>query len=391
MNPSGRLLIGNLDGERELARIGSGLEPPTLPVAVLERLAILGSLLRVHADDGDRLWLPRDPGPRVYEALPELSRPEIVSDSLEKLPGGNSPGELLVWIDTPATDRLRDFSHGRGAISLEVNSRQSDLEIAERLGVRMPGVRLVESPEELRKHLRTFSSNPAWTGEWVLKPRFSAAGRWQHRGTGGELDADVAAQVRKKIEKQFGAMVFEPWQERVSDHGGLLTVGYRGAVTLEGLHRQVVDRKGLVRALEFEIDTGVDTPLDVGGEDGDLRPAELEHFLEVLSRVGRILGECGYRGPVSVDAWKYRTRDGKIRLNPLGEINARQSLGRLGRDLAKVLVERGRLPASGRVRFFPGGISEPLLTPWKTLDLVPGRPGERAPVSLAWRDPRDSG
>ncbi|MEM7233786.1 MAG: hypothetical protein AAF517_16540 [Planctomycetota bacterium] len=55
-------------------------------------------------------------------------------------------------------------------------------------------------------------------------------------------------------------------------------------------------------------------------------------------RVGRLLFDAGYRGPISIDSWMYLDAGCRARLRTLGEINARLSFGFVARALAELLV-----------------------------------------------------
>ena len=92
----------------------------------------------------------------------------------------------------------------------------------------------------------------------------------------------------------------------------------------------------------------------------------------------RALLEAGYRGAAAIDAWTYRAPDGELRLQALGEINARYSFGAVARAWADDLKEeeiipwestvrlclgRGEIPGTSRFPLLLPGVDDPTLAP----------------------------
>jgi hypothetical protein len=131
------------------------------------------------------------------------------------------------------------------------------------------------------------------------------------------------------VERLFdlhGPLLFEPWMDRIADFGcsALLTPSELRVV---GFHRQVVDRRGQFAAIELP------------GEVPDR-----ERMEEVLEGVARALRRAGYVGPFGIDAWQYRTPEGRLAFHPLGEVNARMTFGLVAWTMAERLgLERLRL------------------------------------------------
>jgi hypothetical protein len=59
----------------------------------------------------------------------------------------------------------------------------------------------------------------------------------------------------------------------------------------------------------------------------DLSSAQASRLSERAEEVAAALLGAGYFGPFGLDAYLFRTRSGGIELNPLGELNARYSMG----------------------------------------------------------------
>jgi hypothetical protein len=419
-----RLLLGNLDGEADLAldlpaaqpaapaspETPAGSATPAAPAApesggrrlrrswtaqAAAAASAAASLLRALARPGDQLWLPASPALLAAErfaSLPGVPRPEIVAGP----PGRLRPaGELLAWCETAAVQALRARQGERprqpvarqpapglggplhevvwrlprplAAVVAATHHRAFCLQVRRELDCELRGARMVDSYAALAAHLEALAAGadlpaaPArgerpgargdgaapgagFSGSWVVKAPLSAAGRWRaiHRH---DLAPDELAQpgFRRRVENLFarhGALLFEPWMEREADFGAaglLLPDGVRWV----SFHRQRVDVHGQVTGLD--LDAG--PPDGAGGAAGDLivdgmARAELAVWQEALDGVAGALARAGYVGPFGVDAWRFRGRDGRSRLLPVGEINARLTLGLL----ARALVDRLRGP-----------------------------------------------
>lgn len=354
---SGRRLVANLFFESELAGTRS---TPTRKA--LERAAAYGSLMRVFAQEGDRLWLP---APLDPARMPEVSGlPEVVLESgtlsslspcAETLAWGESPAvaALRVSISPEPTDRrAAPTSVARRAVFAEsgdlaealwaippappsvaarVHHRAFALEVATSLGVALPGAAMLDSIEALERHLL---AGAAPEGRWVVKAPLSASGRDRslHRGPGEPV-------LRSRLERLFavhGPLLFEPWMERTDDFGACALLAPEG-LRLFGFHRLRVDPQG-----QF---AGIEVDLDAPG--AGLEPDEEALFDRTVEEAGAALAREGYTGPFGLDAWRYRDRAGAIHFHPLGEINARLTFGFVARALAEHQARDGGSGVSG--------------------------------------------
>ena len=354
---AGRLIVGNLDCESDFAAL-AGRPAGPLPRRVHTAIAGAATLLRVFARDDDRLWLPAPVPRRAMAEVPGLPRPVLESGPLPDLEPAD---EILAWGETPAVTRLRGARPPAGGASgienrapsdipwqlpvpapeaaAEVNDRRFDLALSEELGCRLPGSRAVASARELDAHLVTTSVE-----RWVLKARFSAAGRWRVVHLGGAMTPGT----RRRVERLFarhGGLVFEPWMERTLD------VGYAAALTPGGsarvsCHRLLVGGAGRFRGLELIAGGGT-------GCDPWLTSRESARLERVLDGVADALRRAGYSGPFGVDAWRYR-RPGGETLHPLGEINGRLTFGWVARALVERLREPLGIELGHRIRLMFG-------------------------------------
>ena len=320
-----RAILANLLCEDELAR-------RTPSRKTLQTVSGLATLLRVFAREGDRLWLPAPVEPERIATIPGLPLTVLSSGTPEPA------DELLAWCETqqaaalrkqprvPASDLplhelLWHLPVPPPAVVAKVHHRAFHLQVAEELGCALPGARMVDSFPELERILP--SASPAW----VVKAPLSASGRSRYIERNGPLLSNSKSQ--RTVERLFeahGPLLFEPWMDRTADFGcsALLTESWFRIV---GFHRQVVDVKGQFTRIE-------------------LRAEIPEGMTEVVQGVGHALRREGYVGPFGIDAWQHRV-DGRILLNPLGEINARMTFGLVAWTLRERLGQR--LPLSEEV------------------------------------------
>jgi hypothetical protein len=306
-----RRILGNLLGEDDLAR-----RRASPPRSVLEKASAMGTLLRVFAREGDRLWLPAGVAPESIPEIPYLPRPILETGSLRDLPPAD---EVLAWCETPqaAAHRVRPRESGVSlngslheilwrlpvpspSVVARVHHRAFCLQVARDLGCALPGARMVESLADLE------SASPAW----IVKAPLSAAGRDRHIERADFSDP----KARRTVERLFarhGPLLFEPWMDRTADYGvsALLTPEETRIV---GVHRQRVDRKGQFGGIDLT---------------SAISPEVRDRLTGTALAVGEALRREGYAGPFGIDAWEYRREDGATVLHPLGEINARMTFG----------------------------------------------------------------
>jgi hypothetical protein len=347
----GALLIGNLDCEVTWTR------GPALPREVLERLALLATTLRVLApgdvcDDDVALWLPAPVRAEAVLAVRGVARPLLVSGALPRaarlLPWGAlevatappasglpPPASRLLppasglpppasGLPPPSTvawrEALWSLPIAPVAVARAASDRRLAATIASELGVGLSGSRTISTVDELRAHLRAGGADASPSGTWVVKAIVTSAGRERVRRTGAALDDATATRVARLLARH-GALVFEPWLERLADVaiGGVVLAETRALVLPP--HRPWCDRAGVVRGVI----------VDDGEALGRSWHAELAR---VAAAVAARLGTLGYRGGFVVDALVHRAAGGP-RLQPLVEINPRLTFGLVARAWAE--------------------------------------------------------
>jgi len=225
-------------------------------------------------------------------------------------------GERLeVW--TPAAvDRVR--WRGGGMISFKTGSpSRADLRWADPETKVANDRRLVHTVESLAgSFVIEKLGEHAWPASWVAKAVWSAAGRDRCRGNG---EPTTEQQTRLSRLLACGALVVEPWCDRILDAGVCATVDATGAVTAEAPHGLVVDARGGFLGIDLAVPA--------------LELAERVQLIDAVERAGKMLHGAGYAGPFAVDAFVHRTPEG--RALHVCEINARYTFGWIARAFSR--------------------------------------------------------
>ena len=132
-------------------------------------------------------------------------------------------------------------------------------------------------------------------------------------------------------------LVVERWQERELDFSAQLEMGPDG-LSLCGYTGLQTDLRGQFQANWVE--PGRDEQLlskvaGLLGSSPEIAGQVAKFYSELFAMLEVELRHAGFTGPVSIDAFVYRTADGARRLKPVVEINPRQTMGRLTFELAK--------------------------------------------------------
>ena len=293
--PERRLWVFNLDAELELARESSS--PYETPLPVRRALATVVPHARRLMAAGD-LCLDPDPS----------APPGALTDALGE-PREPPPQAPLgaAWCPTPSALRRLARAGARLLPSppLEVLRRVTHRRFYLELGGGAPGARFVGGEAELSATLS------AGDGPWLFKRPYGFAGRGQRR-IGSAPSADDRRWLGDGLRQ--GGLLAEPWLEltlELSLHGlleeqGRLALGHI-CVQQTDPHRAWLSTR---RA-----------------QPGELEPAHVAALRERAEGVAAALSRAGYFGPFGIDAYLYRSPSGGVALNPLGELNARYTMG----------------------------------------------------------------
>lgn len=283
--------------------------------------------------------------------LPEF---ELLADdgqlAKESLAKSRKLSELCPWAWCPQSARLLEplrsnLPEGQAPEdpwsekTRELFSKVSDLDLA----AQFQGAREWEfvdrsSQGSVVREVAALENAVACCGaELVLKAPFGASGQKNQRWR-GEPTAKWAADI---IQQQ-GAVIVEPWLERVLDFSVQYQMEAEG-LRLLGFVRLINDSRGQFRAVQCGPKTweGANPEIVRFLHEGCLAIFDngLRETLEGHLRLH------GYLGPVGVDSMVYRNESRELKLKPVVEINPRYTMGR-------VVWELRRRVASGRsVRF----------------------------------------
>lgn len=281
------VIHANLDAE---ARWAGG----SLPGAIATRVSYYAALLSVLAPPGAdvEVWAP---------APIDASR--LIASPVWKPPSmrvGTPPHADLVWANSDA-------------------KAANDRRLAHAM-VPLAGSRVVATIDDA---IATTSA----LGRWVTKAPWTTAGRDRCHGEGAPTE-EQRTRLSRLIAK-FGALVVEPWMDRLFDVGLCARVDELRPskheadpfyVTLGDAHSLITDARGTFLGIDL-------APPPLSSEESTQ--------LGVTAReVGARLAAIGFRGPFAIDAFAYRDTDGERRLHSLCEINARFTFGHVARAFA---------------------------------------------------------
>ena len=301
-------LVCNLDCE--LSWAGGG----TLKAPVLQAVSRAATLAAVLGEAGDRLWTPA-PVDRAGLA-------DLITERVELISGPVPAGPGLAWGRTEAVQHvLPPPRRGGGAwaapaspdSAAAANDKRLAHRVAARLEAALPGAAIVDSGDDLERHIAAMSGDP----RWVLKAPWSASGRGRiiRRGL-----PDQAARARiERLLAAGGSAVFEPYVRRVSDFGVCASVD-AGQVTILGVHEIFTDPTGVFHGIRTE---------------AQLPDNETQALGRACVATGAAIAEVGYHGPFGIDGFRWLDDSGASHLAPLSEINARLTFGFIARAWAE--------------------------------------------------------
>lgn len=246
----------------------------------------------------------------------------------EKLQGLVPPGDLILfgeenetgladgylgraWLPTPRAlmALARAGATRMPAPEFEVLREANDRRFSLRLGATLPGQRVVTTIEEVAEAL----AQPSPRGNWLLRRPHGFAGKGRRRVRPDEVMTVARTWIQASL-RHHGALVVEPWVERVADFGLHGFVSSAGTVILGEPTVQAMTEEG----------TWVETRRLRSGE---LGRDEAYSLITAAKAAGDALARAGYFGPFGIDAFRWRDENGKLHWNPRCEINARYSMG----------------------------------------------------------------
>jgi hypothetical protein len=299
-------VYGNLACELEWRGGGA------VPAVVARRIAALATLIRALVDDDVTIWTdaavdparltPVLPPPALATGAPPRGVPVLAWGASRALADPRPPAitrglpealRAALALPPPSVDVARRANDRRTALALDP----------------LAGAAAVDDPAALAPALAAAAAASP-TGAWVAKAVLTSAGRDRVRDDAAAATALLA---------RHGAIVVEPWLDRVHDLAITGAIDAAGAVTVLAPHRLITDGRGGFRGIDLAAP--------------DLTATEHAHLADRARAAGAALAALGHRGPYTVDAFVHATAGARA-LRPIVEINARLSFGIVARALA---------------------------------------------------------
>jgi len=282
-----RLWVFNLDAEIELGQSANGYQSPR---RVLDAIAPLLPAAR-------RLMAPGD-------ACLEEAQNDGVGERVLRTP--RTPWLGAAWCPTPSA--LRRLARAGAELppcpSPEVLRRVTHRRFYLELGGGAPGARYVSDEAELGATLNE-------RRVWLFKRPYGFAGRGQRR-----IPLAPSKDDRRWLADglRLGGLLAEPWLQLAGELAihGLLDAHGRlalGDVCLQKTN----DYRAWVETRRAAPD--------------ELPPADVARLRQHAVTVGEALSGAGYFGPFGIDAYYFESSSSTLALNPLGEVNARYTMG----------------------------------------------------------------
>lgn len=281
--------VFNLDAEDELSRGGAHTPSASMMARIETLLPRLESLL---GPQDMVLW----PGTRSGKEIPKRGQAWCPTrwalGQLEK-------AGVQAW-PSPSFEVLRVVNHRR---------------FNHQLGQRLPAAGYAENEEALAVLLSAHSELERTSSRkcWLLKRPFGFAGRGQRKLGLGALSPADQAWVTASLRAGDGLQV-EPWVDKE------LEVGLHGWLTQDGTCTWGQPTVQIIDAMGTWQNSSVASP-------DTLSESENVALHMEARRVAEALHHAGYFGPFGVDAFRWRSADGRHHFQPRSEINARYSMG----------------------------------------------------------------
>ncbi len=171
-------------------------------------------------------------------------------------------------------------------------------------------------------------------GDVLMKAAYSNAGRGHCRLLGGEWTESSRGWL-KRVLKEHGGVLVEPWLERVLDFSSQYEIASNGEIKQRGMTRVINDELGRFRG-------SLVLPKWSQGLDEELtsflfRDCQVHHFYRhtLVEALGKLLADSGYVGALGVDSMVFRDVDGNLVFRPVVELNLRHTMGRVALELLK--------------------------------------------------------
>ncbi|MFC5051777.1 DUF455 family protein [Rubritalea spongiae] len=172
------------------------------------------------------------------------------------------------------------------------------------------------------------------SGDVLLKAAFSNAGRGHCRLLNGKWTQSSEGWLKRAL-KEHGAVLAEPWLDRVVDFSAQYEVGDDGEIKQVGMTRVLNDELGRFKG-------SLVLPKWAQGLDAELsaflfRDCQANAFYkyELPKALQELIARSGYVGAIGVDSMVSRNANGAFVFRPVVEVNVRHTMGRVAVELLK--------------------------------------------------------
>lgn len=317
---------------------------PTRAAQEVERdLAILPAYL---ARREDLVIVPSAPPTEFLTAMLEagIALPEIVSADRVREIASRKLHELRPWARTPdAQGVVEQLGSAMANTSPSLFSKATHAAFLRSLIESSQNEMLCDG-DCVGEAVSSVDEVQSWLGETgfkecVIKAPYSTAGRDRLvRRTGEELSEKEQGWIEETVQRQ-GAVVIEPWLERVIDFSVHYDLDGEGRLRRRGLVVMENTKKGQFRSATVAerftdfLDEAMRRAFFAGGSRRGRLIELLEDELEPA--LAELLAKHEYGGPLGVDAFLYRDAAEAVRLKPVVEINPRYTMGRVALEMAR--------------------------------------------------------
>ena len=289
---------------------------------------------------------------------------------LEQLPAGVFDCHLKKCLSKTFSAEMRSrltmqVLEARGLSATEKQPSAGGLHENETNDIHASAVYVARTLDQLSMILPKITSTP---GEnIVLKAPFGSSGHNQLRIRADAIRSEEWSWIRKVL-NVHQEIVVEPWRQIEAEFSVQMTILGDGRVQELGIVRNLAAPNGQY--------LGSAVGKNLWGLSREVRQyfysVEYSALIsEMAKSVAGVLSGLGYVGPFGIDTYIFRTREGNLDFNLLGEINLRHTMGRIalelrtrcnaGRSLIMALVPASHWPeivsAVGReVAVLPAGV-----------------------------------
>ena len=124
--------------------------------------------------------------------------------------------------------------------------------------------------------------------------------------------------LKENLLQGGGMAIVEPWVKRVDDFSTSFYLQQNGQISDFSIRRCLVGRSGSFYGMIIEPAANL---------------SKKPFLYDIAVRVAQEIFAAGYFGPVVIDGYSYIDSHNKLAINPLVEINARQTMAIIGRHL----------------------------------------------------------